>query len=269
MSKSPAFQLYAADFYMGTDDLTAAQVGGYIRLLCKQWDKNYLPFDKKILKKWTQLSSRDLDIVLEKFVKNENGYINERLEKERQKQEQYRISRSEAGKIGNKKRWGNLSHSDTDANTKVSQNNRSSSSVSNLQSSNTISKDIDTPTQKMDNTEMLKAEKEKAPQVALTPPELIRLNEWLKVNAPSILKMSEQMTIEQYHQLFKNYHNTEILAIFQSMHNYKPLLKNNKSVYLTAKNWMERDKKTSKPEGKQSGVSKNVENLLNYAERNP
>jgi len=131
MSKSPAFQFYAADFYMGTDDLTAAQVGGYIRLLCKQWDKNYLPFDKKILKKWTQLSSTDLDVVLEKFVKNSEGYYNERLEQERQKQEHHRNARSEAGKIGNEKRWGNTSQSDKDVIAKPSQNHRSSSSSSN------------------------------------------------------------------------------------------------------------------------------------------
>lgn len=142
MAKSPAFQLYAADFYMGTDEMTAAQVGGYIRLLCKQWDKNYLPFDKKILKKWTELSNKDLDIVLEKFVKNEHGYINERLEQERQKQEQYRLSRSEAGKIGNQKRWKDVSHSDGKTIANESQNNRSS--VSNLQSSNFIKeKEID------------------------------------------------------------------------------------------------------------------------------
>lgn len=115
----------------------------------------------------------------------------------------------------------------------------------------------------------LEKEKVQKNEIVIMPPELQRLNDWLKINAPSILKMSEQMSIEQYRELFKNYHNTEILDIFQSMHNYKPLLKNNKSVYLTAKNWMERDKKTTKPTGKQSGVSKNVENLLNYAERNP
>ena len=124
MAKPPAFLLYVSDFLGGTDMLTAAQVGGYIRLLCKQWDKNYLPFDKKILKKWTELSNKDLDIVLEKFVKNEHGYINQRLEQERQKQEQHRVSRSEAGKIGNKKRWAKESHSDSKSIANESQNNR-------------------------------------------------------------------------------------------------------------------------------------------------
>jgi uncharacterized protein YdaU (DUF1376 family) len=143
MSKSPAFQLYAADFYMGTDEMTAAQVGGYIRLLCKQWDKNYLPFDKKVLKKWTELSNKDLDIVLEKFVKNEHGYINERLEQERQKQEQYRLSRSEAGKIGNQKRWKDVSHSDGKSIADDSQNHRSSSSSSSSSSNSIKEKEID------------------------------------------------------------------------------------------------------------------------------
>jgi uncharacterized protein YdaU (DUF1376 family) len=129
MAKPPAFLLYVSDFLGGTDMLTAAQVGGYIRLLCKQWDKNCLPFDKKILKKWTELSNKDLDVVLEKFVKNEHGYINERLEQERQKQEHHRLSRSEAGKIGNQKRWAKESHSDSKSVANESQNNRLSISI--------------------------------------------------------------------------------------------------------------------------------------------
>jgi len=129
MAKAPAFLLYVSDFLGGTDMLTAAQVGGYIRLLCKQWDKGCLPFDKKILKKWTELSNKDLEIVLEKFTQNKQGYVNERLEQERQKQEHHRLARSEAGKIGNQKRWAKESHSDSKDIANESQNNRLSISI--------------------------------------------------------------------------------------------------------------------------------------------
>ena len=147
MAKSPAFQFYPSDFYLGTDDMTAAQVGGYIRLLCKQWDKNVLPFDEKTLKKWAGLNTSDLAEVLKKFVKIDEGYINERMEKERQKQEQYKVSKSEAGKVGMAKRWG------SDNNTPITENNspidvlitknNSSSSSSSLSSNSIKEKEID------------------------------------------------------------------------------------------------------------------------------
>lgn len=124
----------------------------------------------------------------------------------------------------------------------------------------------------LENEVSLKAKKEKAPPVSVAPPELIKLNDWLEINASSVLRMTEQLTLEQYQTLFSTYHQTEILAIFQSMHNYKPLIKNNKSVFLTARNWLERDKarqpseKNNQPKSK---VSQNVQNLLDYAKRNP
>ena len=37
MGKSPAFQLYASDFYVDTAGWTTAQVGAYFRLLLAEW----------------------------------------------------------------------------------------------------------------------------------------------------------------------------------------------------------------------------------------
>ena len=45
----PAFQLYADDFLAGTSDMTAEEVGVYIRLLCHSWNKNGLENDEKRL----------------------------------------------------------------------------------------------------------------------------------------------------------------------------------------------------------------------------
>ncbi len=40
--KPPAFQFYASDFFSGVADMTDAEVGIYIRLLCLSWDKGGL-----------------------------------------------------------------------------------------------------------------------------------------------------------------------------------------------------------------------------------
>jgi hypothetical protein len=47
--KSPAFQFYANDFATGTADLSAEEVGIYIRLLCAQWDKGSIPGELDML----------------------------------------------------------------------------------------------------------------------------------------------------------------------------------------------------------------------------
>lgn len=108
--KSPAFQFYPADFLLGTDDMTAAQVGGYIRLLCKQWDKVFLPKDSSILGRWSGLKPSDLAVVLTKFKLYEGGYQNDRLEEERCKQKNYKAKQAD----NSNKRWGKPS-SQTDA----------------------------------------------------------------------------------------------------------------------------------------------------------
>lgn len=45
MGKAPAFQLYAADFYMDTVGWTATEVGAYFRLLMHEWVNGPLPND--------------------------------------------------------------------------------------------------------------------------------------------------------------------------------------------------------------------------------
>lgn len=41
--KAPAFQFYADDFIGGTVDMSAEEVGAYIRLLCYQWGRGAIP----------------------------------------------------------------------------------------------------------------------------------------------------------------------------------------------------------------------------------
>jgi uncharacterized protein YdaU (DUF1376 family) len=45
----PAFQFYASDFIASTADMSPAEVGFYIRLLCFQWERGGVPGDAKVI----------------------------------------------------------------------------------------------------------------------------------------------------------------------------------------------------------------------------
>lgn len=109
-NKSPAFQLYVQDFLMGTLDFTAEEVGGYIRLLCHQWDKGGLPNDDKRLLKLSGMKAKALENVKVKFIVEQDGLLrNARMEKVRSKQEEFRQKRIVAGSIGGQKRAQRMS----------------------------------------------------------------------------------------------------------------------------------------------------------------
>jgi uncharacterized protein YdaU (DUF1376 family) len=138
--KSPAFQLYINQFYSGISDMGAEEVGAYILLLCYQWDKGSVPDDMERIKKIAKTKkSAVVETVLQKFVKNENGLlINERLEKERDKQTANSMKRSAAGLLGNTKRWQN----DSKTIAKLSQSDDFAIAENRLSISNSISDTI-------------------------------------------------------------------------------------------------------------------------------
>lgn len=89
MTKPPAFQFYADDFLAGVADMTQAEVGAYILLLCHQWNRGSAPVEPER----QQLLAKGpvTDHVISKFEKQVDGSLkNERMEKERDKQAQYR-----------------------------------------------------------------------------------------------------------------------------------------------------------------------------------
>jgi len=110
--KSPAFRLYAADFYMDTLTWDADDIGVYFCLLMAEWVNGPLENDThklaKIAKKTHQKFIKNFAKIHQKFsvLKTENGefLINERLESEREKQIEYRKNQSEYGRIGAKKK---------------------------------------------------------------------------------------------------------------------------------------------------------------------
>lgn len=71
----------------------------------------------------------------------------------------------------------------------------------------------------------------------------IQFNQWLQTNCPHLLKMQEQITEEQLNSLLLNYESEDVFNTLRNMENYKPITKNNRSVYRTLRNWLSRDNK--------------------------
>ena len=97
--KSPAFQFYPDDFVGGVADMTQAEVGAYILLLCAQWGRGEIPLDaeRAALIAKGAVSAH----VMSKFPSGKN----ERLESVRRKQDEYRAAQANNGAKGASKRW--------------------------------------------------------------------------------------------------------------------------------------------------------------------
>jgi uncharacterized protein YdaU (DUF1376 family) len=106
--KAPAFQLYVDDFLAGTSEMSAEEVGGYIRLLCHQWTKGGIPNDEDRAGRMAGLmGSPSLRYVLAKFTPCEDGMLrNDRLERIRAEKKQYSDNQSQSGAKGAAIRWG-------------------------------------------------------------------------------------------------------------------------------------------------------------------
>ena len=105
--KPPAFQFYSDDFVAGTSDMTQAETGAYILLLCRQWATGEIPADYDRLKLIAK--GEVSDHVLAKFPDGKNA----RMEKVRAGLEEFRKSKSQSGKIGADKRWDKMAKNGT------------------------------------------------------------------------------------------------------------------------------------------------------------
>jgi len=110
MKKPPAFQLFAADFFMDTVEWTVEEVGIYWRLLEAQWVNGSIPNDPVRLARIAGCGPKKFSsgwkIVKSKFNLNGDGRLqNQRLEETREEQRKYREAQSESGKLGAQKRW--------------------------------------------------------------------------------------------------------------------------------------------------------------------
>jgi len=112
MNKAPSFQWYPADYLadMQVRMLSWASRGLYVELLCFCWREGYIPADSTAIAQLT--GCHDLAIIEPCLLlfsdSGESGkLIHKRLEKERDKQNEHRKERAEAGKKGAESRWGN------------------------------------------------------------------------------------------------------------------------------------------------------------------
>lgn len=109
VTKPPAFQFYARDFYMGSATMGAAAVGAYIRSLAWSWDNGPLPADHALWAKLVFLTPAEFKRIWPelktKFTKGDHGYTNDRLEGERSKQDAYREKQAAKGRHSAQQRF--------------------------------------------------------------------------------------------------------------------------------------------------------------------
>lgn len=68
-----------------------------------------------------------------------------------------------------------------------------------------------------------------------------KFNVWIKENTPNVMKLSNQMTEEQFNKARSKYDFEQMSHILLQMENYKGLTKKYTSVYLTFINWAKRE----------------------------
>lgn len=88
MAKDPAVLFYTSDFLSGTFTMTNEQVGKYIRLLCLQHQKGVLA-EKDML----SICSAYDDDIWSKFIKTDQGYINQKMYDETIRRQKFSESR--------------------------------------------------------------------------------------------------------------------------------------------------------------------------------
>jgi hypothetical protein len=69
-----------------------------------------------------------------------------------------------------------------------------------------------------------------------------KFNVWLKDKAPQVCKLKDQLTPTQFDTIFAKYDKNIITDTLIQMHNWKPLLTKNISVYYTLIDWISRRK---------------------------
>lgn len=107
--KAPAFQMYASDFYMDTQEFTVCEVGAYTRLLMAQWVNTDLPLEPERLATMAGMQLEDFkpvwDRIKFKFYHSNKRVYNVRLDKTKKALIAKRADKSKSGKLGAEVRW--------------------------------------------------------------------------------------------------------------------------------------------------------------------
>lgn len=119
--KAPAFQFYAQDFLTGCTYLTNEEIGMYIKMLCKQWTDGSIP--KKRLGFLVGIDWDNFSDELKGKFKDFGEFIaNERLEKEREKKQNFMEKQANNGKKGGRPKKNNASESPNNTGDKIQLN---------------------------------------------------------------------------------------------------------------------------------------------------
>ena len=98
--------------------------------------------------------------------------------------------------------------------------------------------------------------------VDIPPTPFVKFQKWLLDNAPSILKMEEPFTEFQFTKAKEDFGVEMMQEILQEMHNWQPLLKKNKSAYLTFRVWATKRKEKVPQKRKDNGNNYRLDSTL-------
>ncbi len=71
--------------------------------------------------------------------------------------------------------------------------------------------------------------------------EFEKFNKWVDEKIPYIRGVRNQLTIDQYFEILKTYNKKQLMEILTNMANWKPITKNNVSVYQTFLKWAKKE----------------------------
>lgn len=107
--KPPAFQMYASDFYMDTQEMNPCEVGAYTRLLMTQWVNGDLPLEVERLAGIAGMQLEDFKTIWEtikfKFFHTKKRCYNVRLYNTKKALMEKREKNSKNGALGAEIRW--------------------------------------------------------------------------------------------------------------------------------------------------------------------
>lgn len=66
--------------------------------------------------------------------------------------------------------------------------------------------------------------------------------DWMAKNTPQVVKMKEQMTIGEFFKVRSQMTGEQLKDMLRTMHNWEPLLKKNRNVFLTICNWNNKER---------------------------
>lgn len=153
-TRPPAFQFYARDWLAGKRCrmLRPAERGAYVDLMAVQWMDGTIPTDEEELTDLLRgLGYAPGELRLDRLCDLFPGGKNERLEKERAKQAEYRAKKADAGRKGANARWHSDSTANGSANAKAIANDGPASASSTANTSSVLSEppggDVEKPTE--------------------------------------------------------------------------------------------------------------------------